>query len=65
MRKSCINIKPLTNASELHNTRHKELDYVRKELSPLNESWTDDRYQGKSFGQIRKDIAERYQTQVR
>jgi hypothetical protein len=55
-----MNIQPLTNASEIHNTRRKELDYVRHDLTHLNESWVDPRYEGKTVDEIRKDIAKRY-----
>lgn len=42
----------------------KELDYVIKDLTPNNEHWVDPRYEGKSLADIRKEIAERYQTTV-
>jgi archaellum component FlaC len=37
MAKSSINIQPIKFGSELHNNREKKLDYVRPELSHLNE----------------------------
>ena len=37
-----INIQPIKANSELHNTREKTLDYVKSELSHLNESWQSD-----------------------
>jgi hypothetical protein len=42
----------------------KELDYVIKELTPNNEHWVDPRYEGKTLSDIRKEIAERYQSTV-
>lgn len=39
MAATSINVQPVKGGSELHNTRGKELDYVRPELTPLNESW--------------------------
>ena len=50
--------------SERHNLRHKELSYIRKDLSHLNESWFDPRYEGKSMNEVREDIAHRYKTAV-
>lgn len=64
MPKTSINIQPMKNGSEIHNTRRKDLDYVRAELSHLNESWTDPRYQDKSISEIRKDIENRYKQTV-
>lgn len=64
MAKTSINIQPLKPGSEIHNTRRKELDYVRKDLTHLNESWTDPRYKGKSFSEIRQDIADRYKAHI-
>lgn len=37
-----INIQPIKGGSEQHNRREKELDYIRPELSHLNESWEAD-----------------------
>ena len=51
-------------SSEIHNLRLKELDYVRKDLTPLNESWFDPRYEGRSIAEIRDDIAKRYKEAV-
>lgn len=39
MAKACINIQPVKNSSEIHNKRLKDYDYVRKDLTPKNESW--------------------------
>jgi len=39
MQKTSIHIVPVKPGGETHNRREKELDYVRKELSHLNESW--------------------------
>jgi len=39
MAKTSIHIEPIKSGSEKHNRREKELDYVRKEYSHLNESW--------------------------
>lgn len=39
MSKSSIHIEPVKSSSEVHNTRKVELDYVRKDLSDLNESF--------------------------
>ena len=37
-----IHVQAVKTASEIHNFRDKELDYVRTELSHLNESWVGD-----------------------
>jgi predicted nucleic acid-binding Zn-ribbon protein len=42
MAKTSINIQPIKGGSEVHNTREKELDYVNKELTPLNENYSED-----------------------
>lgn len=42
MQQTSIHIKPVTGDSEAHNLRHKDLPYVRAELSPTNESWQSD-----------------------
>lgn len=39
MAATSINVQPVKGGSELHNTRGKELNYVRPELSSRNESW--------------------------
>lgn len=40
MKKTSVHLKPCDIAtSEIHNTRKKDLDYIRKELSHLNESF--------------------------
>lgn len=39
MAATSINVQPVKAGSEVHNTRGKELDYVRPELSSRNESW--------------------------
>lgn len=39
MAATSINIQPVKGGSEQHNKREKNLDYVRPELSHLNESW--------------------------
>lgn len=64
MTKTSINIQPMKAGSERHNLRHKELSYIRKDLSHLNESWIDPRYEGKSMSEVREDIARRYKTAV-
>lgn len=64
MKKTSINIQPMKAGSERHNLRHKELSYIRKDLSHLNESWFDPRYEGKSMNEVREDIAHRYKTAV-
>jgi len=38
-KQTSIHIEPVKPASELHNRRLKELDYVRKDLTRKNESW--------------------------
>lgn len=41
MAQTSIHIEPCNiGSSERHNLRSKELDYIRPELSHLNESWT-------------------------
>lgn len=64
MAKTSINIQPMKAGSERHNLRHKELSYIRKDLSHLNESWFDPRYEGKSMSEVREDIATRYKSAV-
>ena len=64
MAKTSINIQPMKAGSERHNLRHKELSYIRKDLSHLNESWIDPRYEGKSMSEVREDIARRYKSAV-
>ena len=64
MPKTSINIQPMKAGSERHNLRHKELSYIRKDLSHLNESWIDPRYEGKSMSEVREDIARRYKSAV-
>ena len=64
MAKTCIHFDPVKSASEIHNWRMKEHDYVIKELTPNDEHWVDPRYEGKTLSEIRKEIAERYQTTV-
>lgn len=41
MAQTSINIRPIKAGSHEHNTREKELPYIRPELSHLNESWED------------------------
>ena len=40
MSKTSIHISPVKSSSEVHNFRDKDLDYVRKDLTHLNESWS-------------------------
>jgi len=63
-KKTCIHFDPIKPGCEIHNWRLKELDYVIKDLTPNDEHWVDPRYEGKSLADIRKEIAERYQTTV-
>lgn len=42
MSATSINIQPIKSSSEIHNRREKDLSYVRKELSPLNERHEED-----------------------
>ena len=63
-KKTCIHFDPIKPGCEIHNWRMKELDYVIKDLMPNDEHWVDPRYEGKSLADIRKEIAERYQTTV-
>ena len=64
MAKTSIHFVPVKSGSEIHNLREKELDYVIKELTPNNEHWVDPRYKGQTLADIRKEIADRYQTHV-
>ena len=64
MAKTSIHFVPVKSGSEIHNLREKELDYVIKELTPNNEHWVDPRYEGQTLADIRKEIADRYQTHV-
>ena len=50
-----IHIDPIKSGSEQHNRREKELDYVRTDLSPLNESWSTESVSAKLA-----DIKKRY-----
>ena len=56
MASTSINVQPIKGGSELHNTRGKDLDYVRPELSHLNESWQIDTVQNRL-----ESIKENYQ----
>lgn len=56
MAKSSIHIIPVKGSSEIHNKRLKEYDYVRSDLTHLNESW-----EGESLKSAKKRIAETYQ----
>ena len=56
MATTSINVQPIKGGSELHNTRAKDLDYVRPELSHLNESWQIDSVQNRL-----ESIKENYQ----
>jgi hypothetical protein len=64
MKMTSINIQPIKNGYEVHNMRLKGLDYINKELTRLNESWVDPRYEGKKLAEIRKDIEQRYLSTV-
>ena len=37
--KTSINFKAVKSDSEIHNFRKKSFDYIRKELTPKNEYW--------------------------
>lgn len=41
-KQTSINVQPVKGGSEQHNKRTKELDYVRKDLSHLNQYWESD-----------------------
>lgn len=41
-KQTSINVQPVKGGSEEHNKRKKKLDYVRKDLSHLNEYWESD-----------------------
>lgn len=56
MAKASIHILPVKTTSEIHNKRLKDYDYVRKELSHLNESW-----EIENISSARKRIEENYQ----
>lgn len=56
MAQTSIHIEPCNiGSAERHNLRSKELDYIRKELSHLNESWV-----GSEIAPCLEDIRERY-----
>ena len=55
MAKSSIHIKGVKPNSEIHNKRLKEYNYVRKDLTPLNESW-----ESESISDARKRINRTY-----
>lgn len=42
MAQTSIHVQPVKGSSEQHNKREKELDYVRKDLSHLNDYWEKD-----------------------
>ena len=50
--------KPALSGAEEHNERTKRLDYVRKDLSHLNQTWKADGFT--TVDQARKDVAEKY-----
>ena len=39
-KQTSIHLRPCKQSSEIHNKREKALDYVRSDLSPLNEWWS-------------------------
>ena len=41
-KQTSVNVQPVKGGSEEHNKRKKELDYVRKDLSHLNQYWESD-----------------------
>lgn len=55
MAKASIHIIPIKENSEIHNKRLKDYDYVRKELSHLNESW-----ESESLKEARQRIERNY-----
>ena len=57
---SSIHICPLKPSAMLHNERRKQMGHVREVLKHLNETWINPAYKGKSLGDIRKDIGQRY-----
>ena len=57
---SSIHICPLKSSAMFHNDRRKEMPHVRGDLTHLNEKWENPLYEGKSIGEIRKDIEQRY-----
>jgi hypothetical protein len=57
---SSIHICPLKPSAMLHNERRKQMGHVREDLKHLNETWINPAYKGKSLGEIRKDIGQRY-----
>jgi hypothetical protein len=59
MAKSSINIQPIKYGSEIHNNREKNLDYVRPELSYLNEH-----FNFKSVESAKKEIEDLYVQKV-
>ncbi len=61
MATTSIHIKPCKiGSAEEHNRRLKHLDYVRADLTKLNENWTD----GKSLSTHLEDIKRRYKATV-
>ncbi len=57
---SSIHICPLKSSAMFHNDRRKEMPHVRGDFTHLNEKWENPLYEGKSIGEIRKDIEQRY-----
>ena len=58
MAQTSIHIQPVKPGSEAHNKREKDLDYVRKDLSHLNEYWQSCS-QGERLEQIKNIVKER------
>lgn len=57
MAQTSINVQPVKGGSEQHNKREKKLDYVREDLSHLNEYWEQD-----TQAERLASIKEKYQT---
>ncbi|MFC0262595.1 hypothetical protein [Fontibacter flavus] len=55
MAQASIHFEPVKPGSEVHNYRLKSFDYVRKDLSHLNESWA-----SSTIPEIRADVNTRY-----
>lgn len=53
MAQTSIHLRPCKGSSEIHNKREKHLDYVRADLSPMNEWWSG----VESLGALRSQIS--------
>ena len=58
MKATCSRFEAALDGAEVHNERLKELDYIRKDLSHLNETWKAPGFV--SIKESKKEVADRY-----